>query len=150
MSIYYIADMHFGHESIIEYDGRPFKNAEEMDKILIKNWNSRVKDDDTVYILGDLFFVKDLDVQRSYLEKMPGHKILILGNHDDHLRVGSEQFFDKIADYLEIEDGGRHVILSHYPIPFFKNDYDKNWWMLHGHVHNNTTDAKYWWGFGIR
>ena len=38
--------------------------------------------------------------------------------------------------YKEITDGGRHVILSHYPTPFHKADYDLNCWMLYGHVHN--------------
>ncbi len=35
---------------------RPFDSIEEMDETLISNWNSRVKGNDTVYILGDLFY----------------------------------------------------------------------------------------------
>ena len=34
--------------------------------------------------------------------------------------------FQNITDYLEIKDGENKVILSHYPIPFYKRDYLKN------------------------
>ena len=29
--IYYIADMHFGHENVIHFDDRPFADTEQMD-----------------------------------------------------------------------------------------------------------------------
>ena len=54
--IYYIADMHFGHENVIRFDDRPFADTEQMDEVLIQNWNERVAADDTVYVLGDAFW----------------------------------------------------------------------------------------------
>ena len=42
--------------NIIRLCGRPFKTQEEMDEILLSKWNAKVKDNDTVFILGDLFF----------------------------------------------------------------------------------------------
>ena len=54
--IYYIADMHFGHENVIHFDGRPFADTEQMDEVLIQNWDERVTADDTVYVLGDAFW----------------------------------------------------------------------------------------------
>lgn len=51
---YFISDLHFGHFNIIRYDNRPFNSVDEMDKVLIDNWNSVVSDDDTIYILGDI------------------------------------------------------------------------------------------------
>ena len=46
--IYYIADMHFGHTNVICFDDRPFADTEQMDEVLIQNWNERVTADDTV------------------------------------------------------------------------------------------------------
>ena len=51
--IYYIGDMHLGHENVIKYDNRPFATIEEMDATLIDNWNRVVTEEDHVYILGD-------------------------------------------------------------------------------------------------
>ena len=50
---YYIADLHLGHNNIRRMSNRPFTTIEEMDKTIIRNWNSRVSDNDDVYILGD-------------------------------------------------------------------------------------------------
>lgn len=53
--IYFTADTHFWHENIIRFCNRPFTCAAEMDEALIANWNSRVKGNDIIYILGDMF-----------------------------------------------------------------------------------------------
>ena len=47
---YYISDLHFGHKKCIEFDSRPFSSVEEMDAAIIQNWNSKVSDEDDVYI----------------------------------------------------------------------------------------------------
>ena len=51
--IYFTSDLHFGHDNMIRHTGRPFGNAEEMDRILIQKWNQTVSSRDEVYILGD-------------------------------------------------------------------------------------------------
>ena len=78
--VYFIADMHLGHDNIIRLCGRPFKYVEDMDATIINNWNSRVKDEDTVYILGDIAF-KSVSDPVQIIKKLKGHKILIKGNH---------------------------------------------------------------------
>ncbi len=41
---FFIADTHFGDDSIRRYENRPFDSTEQMDKALISNWNSVVTD----------------------------------------------------------------------------------------------------------
>ena len=50
---YYISDLHIGHKNCIIFDNRPFSTLEEMHDTIVENWNSVVKKDDEVYILGD-------------------------------------------------------------------------------------------------
>jgi len=84
MTVWVTADQHFGHENIIKYTQRPFKNAAEMDKALIRNFNERVSAEDTTYFLGDFTMVgpQRSDYVERILRKLHGTKILILGNHD--------------------------------------------------------------------
>ena len=79
--IFYIADMHFGHKNILKYDKRPFADTEQMDEEIIRRWNERVCDDDTVYVLGDAFF-KGEERSIEIMKRLNGHKRLIRGNHD--------------------------------------------------------------------
>lgn len=52
--IYFTSDLHLGHRGIIEMQNRPFKNVEEMNRVLLNNYNVLVQMKDTVYILGDI------------------------------------------------------------------------------------------------
>lgn len=131
--IYYIADMHFGHQNVLRFDNRPFADANQMEEALIHNWNERVTPEDTVYVLGDAFWKNEAS-SLQIIQHLNGHKHLIRGNHD---RVhGQLQFhWESIEQYAEINDENTLVILSHYPIPFYKNQH-YGAVMLYGHVHN--------------
>lgn len=132
---FYISDLHMGHGNVIKFDNRPFCTVAEMDQALIDNWNSVVTNVDTVYILGDFCWDKE-DRWIEILKQLRGNKQLIKGNHD--LKNPSAQLkcmFQDIKDYKEITDNGKHVIMSHYPIPFYKADYNPKTYMLYGHVH---------------
>lgn len=131
--IYYIADMHFGHKNVLRFDNRPFADTELMDEVLIHNWNERVTDEDTVYVLGDAFW-KNEESSVKIIQRLNGHKHLIRGNHD---RVHGRLRFhwESIEQYAEINDGNTLVIMSHYPIMFYKNQHYGSV-MLYGHVHN--------------
>ena len=81
-NIWVISDTHFGHENIIKYCNRPFSNIEEHDDALIRNWNSRVGPDDTVYVIGDFALTPPKQVQ-NYLRRLNGKELHnIKGNHD--------------------------------------------------------------------
>ena len=132
---YYIADTHFGHENILRFDGRPFSSTEEMEKEMIKRWNSIVTNQDKVYILGDFCWGLS-ECWLRILNKLKGQKFLIRGNHDlKQMNSEIKKKFINIKDYDKIMDGTRVVILSHYPILFYQHDHNENVYMLHGHVH---------------
>lgn len=132
--IYYIADLHFCHENVIRLDNRPFDNIEAMNEKLIQNWNQRVTEEDTVYVLGDAFW-KNEEKSISILTQLKGHKHLIRGNHDG-VKGKLAQYWESISDYLEINDGGKLVVLSHYPMPFYNHQHSGAI-MLYGHIHNS-------------
>ena len=119
--IYYIADMHFGHENVIRFDDRPFADTEQMDEVLIQNWNERVTADDTVYVLGDAFW-KNEENSIRIMQRLQGHKHLIQGNHD-RVKGKLRPYWESIEQHAEINDENRLVILSHYPILFYKNQH---------------------------
>ena len=134
---YYISDLHLFHNRILEKFNRPFSSVEEMHEMIINNWKNKVKADDTVYILGDVGMYHPKEIG-NILNNLPGHKILITGNHDfKNIHSGSyKKVFDKITSYLEIEDNGRNIILFHYPIEDWNGKY-REYYHLHGHIHNN-------------
>ena len=52
--IYYIADIHFNDLRVFNKCSRPFANLEEYKNEIIKRWNTKVNEDDTIYVLGDI------------------------------------------------------------------------------------------------
>ena len=132
---YYISDPHFYHYNIIKYDNRPFRTVSEMNEALIKKWQERVKDTDTVYILGDVSWAEDTYNNRLIFDQLPGKKILIKGNHDKPMR-DMRHYFEEVCDYKSINDNGTRVILFHYPIMFWDGQF-RDSVHLYGHVHNS-------------
>lgn len=135
MAKLYISDLHFFHDHIITKENRPFTSELEMRNLIIKNWKEKVKDTDTVYVLGDVGMYHVYEIA-DILKSLPGEKVLVTGNHDiknlEHRTF--RNCFVKIRSYTEIDDGGRHVVLCHYPI----EDWNGKWtgaYHLHGHVH---------------
>ena len=138
--IFYTSDLHISHANVIRFDNRPYESVAEMDEALIKNWNETVSDKDTVYILGDFCWLTDTDWEKN-LAKLKGTKILINGNHDiKNMSRSVRKHFQDVKDYKEISDNGRRVILCHYPMPFYKKDYDANTYMLYGHLHKTIEE----------
>ena len=132
---YYIADTHFGHDNIRRLSSRPFNSVEEMDKAIIDNWNSKVTDNDDVYILGDFSYKSEDPIE--YLKKLNGRKHLIVGNHDNKLlkNPNCKKYFVEIADLKMVDDNGNQIVLCHYPLVEW-NGYYRNVLHFYGHVHN--------------
>lgn len=146
MKVFYIADTHFGHENILKLCNRPFKDIEEMNRQLILNWNSRVTDNDLVYIVGDFSFRGNEDRTLSILKSLKGKKVLIVGNHDNKNLKSSDfrKYFIEITPMKTIFDNsvGEKVVLCHYPIIEWEG-YFRGSYLVYGHIHNNVTNNAY-------
>lgn len=136
---YYIADMHLGHGNIIPFDGRPFRSVNEMDRVLIDNWNRKVDEDDDVYILGDFSYRSETEPD-WYLEQLKGKKHLIQGNHDGQLvnSASARQYLVSVDKMLHIKDGREHIVLCHFPIAEW-NGFLHGSWHIFGHIHGNVS-----------
>lgn len=140
MKHFVYADPHFNHENIINLVERPFKSIDEMNELLIKNFNEVVAKDDKVFILGDFGFAS-LEDMKLLVARLNGYKILILGNHDRKkprnwwLQVG----FDEVhKEPILIRN---QFILSHEPIEMSK---DMPYFNVHGHIHQyQVEDGKH-------
>lgn len=132
---YYIADPHFGHSNIIHHTDRPFRDAAEMDKFMIANWNARVNKDDHVYIVGDFSFRSTESVD-TYLRQLKGIKHLIIGNHDFCWmnKVDLSAYFEEVGLMLLARDEKQAILLCHYPLMTVPRGYIQ----VYGHIHNNT------------
>lgn len=136
--VYIIADTHFSHENVIKFENRPFLNAEEMDRVMIDNWNKKVNENDLVFHLGDVIVGKT-SVANRILPRLNGRKILILGNHDRFTktkwrRLGFEpyqRYFlqDYLLTHIPVDEEPLHVAVES---GFLKGN-------IHGHTHKSNS-----------
>lgn len=144
VNIWLTSDTHFKHENILTFtDGhgqplRPFRDVSHMDETLIANWNAVVAPQDHVYHLGDVTMLRGarrVEVE-TVLDRLNGHKRLILGNHDLNEVEWYLRWFEKVMSYRVFKDGpGRQIILSHVPI--HAGSLGKFSHNIHGHTHAN-------------
>ena len=84
MSIFIIGDLHlsFSEDKPMSIFGL---NWEGHSKKIKEDWIKKVKPQDTVFIAGDFSwatYLEDTYEDFSYLNELPGRKILLKGNHD--------------------------------------------------------------------
>jgi len=84
MAIFAIADLHlsFNENKPMNIFGEKWQNHEEKIK---QDWLKKVTEKDTVLLPGDFswsMYLKDTKADFEYLDKLPGRKILLKGNHD--------------------------------------------------------------------
>lgn len=135
MKIWFTSDYHLGHENIIKYCDRPFKDINKMNETIIRNHNERVKPNDIVFFLGDFCFKntsggKEGEGQQitaeSWLNQLNGNFVFIKGNHDKNNSLKA------IIDFIVITLGGKDIYLCHNPQDF-NYKYKIN---FVGHIHN--------------
>lgn len=143
MTTWFTSDHHFSHDNIRRHCGRPFSTLHEMNSTLVERWNSRVRDGDTVYHLGD--FGWNPSTAEVILRRLNGRIILIKGNHDKRIKNLFSRF-SEVHEYREIKildssGATQRIILCHYPIESWNARYHESW-HLHGHIHSTPTDLK--------
>ena len=140
--VFFTSDLHFGHEAIIKYCGRPFKDVNEMNRKLVENWNEVVPKDGIVFDLGD-FALGGSSVWIDNVIKLNCNEHhLILGNHDlKNFRTNYEELFTSVSMQQVILIDGITIYLNHYPFLCFGGSYlkDHSVWNLFGHVHSTKT-----------
>ena len=147
MKYFFTSDNHWSHRRIIEYCNRPFKTSEEMDEIMIENWNRVVGPDDVVFHLGDVIFERDVSKINGLLSRLNGEKHLIFGNHDKMLRNALWRKHFKSSSELstiwvppEANNGvGQQIVLCHYAMKTWNCSHHKAW-SLYGHSHGTMPD----------
>lgn len=144
--IYFISDTHFGHRNIIPYCNRPFSSVDEMNEVIINNWNQKVTPEDTVYFLGDFAFNQTRDSYTNLRKRLNGVIHLVLGNHD-RVFGWTKELYASISRYKVIEASeGIKILLAHHPLwrkdPYkvLKQTAEAFDICLYGHCHNKIYD----------
>ena len=138
--VWFTADTHFGHKNIIRYCQRPFVDVEEMNRVLIENWNNVVNEDDIVFHLGD-FSVGGAVEWTNLLDQLHGRIFLIIGNHDmNNVNQGFMHRFIDVKMQMLISVGNQRLYLNHYPFLCYGGSY-RNTWQLFGHVHTSQNQT---------
>lgn len=148
--VHFISDTHYSHKNIIRGTSdwvdkdktRWFNTIEEHNTCLVNVINSKVREDDILYHLGDWSFggFENISEFRKQLNCKTIH--LILGNHDHHIennRNRIQNLFESVQHYKEIIVHNQLIILSHYSMRVW-NKLHKNSWMLYGHSHGTLPD----------
>ena len=144
---YFTADLHLDHTNIIIYCNRPFglgpdikdsisrtKATELMNDTIINNINQTVKENDTLWVLGDFAFAHSPEHLRSLRNRIVCRNITaIRGNHD---KSWYSQVLGAMKDMDSIEIGGNRIVLCHYPMLSWNASFHGSW-HLFGHCHGN-------------
>lgn len=166
MTIWFTSDLHMWHSNILKYNpNRPWTEVQEMNEGLIRNWNSLIKPEDTVYCLGDFSFnFRSIEL---YSNRLNGSKFLCPGNHDfvhsynkksrnetkrlEWIKKYEEYGWTILPEQTTIDIEGIGVVnICHMPYASYgdhmdaeKNDKYAKWrpkddgkYLLHGHTHS--------------
>jgi calcineurin-like phosphoesterase family protein len=151
-NVFITSDCHFSHKNLCRgvtrwrtMDGkvpvsstRDFPTLDLMNDMIVNNINSKVGQDDTLIMLGDIAFGGFENIT-IFLDRLICKNIhLVLGNHDHHISNNRENIQDRflsVQNYLELNVDGQNFVLSHYPFSSW-NGLNKGVIHLHGHVHS--------------
>jgi len=130
MEYYFTADEHYGHNNIIKYCHRPFKNVKEMNEYIINQHNSVVKPTSDVCTIhaGD-FTLNGKSYADSIIKQLNGQHLFIRGSHDYWLPKSSPMIIERTIH--------KHfVVICHYAMRTWHRSHYGSL-QLYGHSHGN-------------
>jgi len=153
--VFITSDLHIGHKNIlkhqpnrIEFMGlKDYNDIEGHDNYIFNLFDTTVKKNDEVFILGDLALLPIEEARKVILKlKRKGANIhLVVGNHDKtNIRLGT--LFNSMTPLKEYKfkktqfpflDGTFRCVMCHYPLVTWA-DKTHGSVCLHGHTHNNS------------
>lgn len=150
MATFFSGDWHLGHANVLKFCNRPFKDADEMNRAIVSNWNAMVTHEDTGYILGDLTLY-EWGWLESMIWRFNGNLKVVPGNHDRRwiksyqergpvpkleilpplvsLRLPQSDF-----EAARIDQVPKCIVLCHYGMRVWDSSH-RGSWMLFGHSH---------------
>lgn len=132
-NIWFTADLHLNHKRAHILMHRPFDSVEAMNEEIIARYNERVRNGDTVYILGDFAFGE----HTPFLQRLKGQKHLIKGNHDHSKLIKKATGWQSVNDMLHLKMPDETlIVLCHYAMRVWRNSH---YGSLHfyGHSHGS-------------
>lgn len=150
--ILFTSDLHYGHANVIKHGNRPFANLEEMNSWILKELTTKIKPNDFLFDLGDMFWSLSSQQMCDILDQIPTKNIYkVVGNHDRYgIYYGSggievKKRFKLISDILDIQVESERtgktymVTMSHYPMVTWNHKHYGSI-MLHGHCVDEETE----------
>lgn len=145
MATFFTSDNHFYHKNIKKFcpTTRHGETVEQMNRMMISNWQNQVQPSDTVYLLGDVFFC-NAEEALNIIKQLPGQKHLVYGNHDKVIRSNSDlrNQFVSVAEWREIWIDNIKLIMHHYPTYEWK-DMHRGSYHLYGHIHSRYGETEH-------
>lgn len=133
-SVFFVSDLHLGHRKILYHTARVpgayrgGTTTEEHDEWVIEQCLSVGPNKHTVwYLMGDIAMEKE---RLTLLDRLPGRKILIMGNHDTFATIPYLVYVERVAAIIQKYG----MWITHAPIHEVELRGKPN---LHGHMHHN-------------
>lgn len=142
--LFFTSDEHYGHNNVIRYCSRPFQSVDQMNDVIISNFNAIVPKDGTTIHAGDFYLgpLKADFVHQRIISRLNGSHIFIMGSHDKWMKGPNA------PDIIELNIDGQCIIISHYCMrTWAKSHY--NSWHLYGHSHGTLEPIGKSWDIGV-
>lgn len=156
---FWTSDFHIFHDpnwDVPIWKMRGYSSMQDAAESILEKVNSRVKENDILWYLGDGFLNAHDDQCIEWLNKLRCRNVKYLfGNHESvpyrlyKKEVQIQYEFDNIEIYpirmrnlefvgnhVEIRIGKKNIVMNHFPIHSWNGMSGRSSWMLSGHQHN--------------